>query len=115
MLPKLASMKEYNMKNEYFLGLPIEVISKIKEQLVILDEAYGSDRSSIENTGGYIQVIQSALEWNEFLEIEQIERELYEFVEHVNNEYIYMVYILSDDFSIGVIVPQSMVDIQLRD
>ena len=115
MLPKLASMKEYNMKNEYFLGLPIEVISKIKEQLVILDEAYGESRRSIDNIGGYIQVIQSASEWNEFLEVEQVERELYEFVEHVNNEYIYMVYILSDDFSIGVIVPQSMVDIQLRD
>lgn len=115
MLPKLASIEEYNMKNECFLGLPIEVISKIKEQLVTLDEAYGENRRSIDSIGGYIQVIQSALEWNEFLEVEQVERELYEFVEHINDDYIYIVYVLNDDFSVGVVVPQSMVDIQLRD
>ena len=35
MLPKLASVKEYDMESEVFLALPIQVISKIKEQLSI--------------------------------------------------------------------------------
>lgn len=111
MLPKLASVKEYDMEREVFLGLPIQVVSKIKEQLSILDQAYGEGRMSIDNIGGYIQVIQNASEWNDFLEEEKIDSELYEMVEHVNNEYFYLVYVLSDDFSVGVIALQRVTGI----
>ena len=92
MLPKIATLKEYEMKNEYFLDLPKEVISKMKEQLNILDDAYGTDRTCIEKSGGYIQILKSTSEWNAFVAIEQIDESLYEFVERINNEYIYMVY-----------------------
>lgn len=108
MLPKLASIKEYDMNYQQFSVLPIEVNSKIKEQLMILDEAYGVGRSSIENIGGYIQVIQTASQWKEFIKTEQIDKELYEFVEFISIEYVYMVYVVGNDFSIGVITPKDV-------
>lgn len=110
MLPRLATIREFEMNNECFFGLPKEVVSKMKEQLSILDEAYGKNRSVIENSGGYIQVIENVSEWNAFLVEEQIEENLYEFVETINNEYVYIVYVISSDFSIGVIVLREIIE-----
>lgn len=111
MLPKLATVNDLGMNNEYFLGLPKEVLSKMKEQLSILDEAYGEERNIVENSGGYIQVIENTSEWNKFISEEQIEEELYEFVEGINNEYAYMVYVIGNDFSIGVIVSKEIINL----
>lgn len=114
MIQKIGTVKEFHMNNQYLVVLPNEVRVKIEEIVSILDEAYGSDRNVLEELGGFVQVVQTTSQWKEFVKDNCIDKELYEFVEDINGQYVYLLYLKSDDYSIAVIVPKYIVDIELK-
>lgn len=114
MLQKIGTINDFQMNYQEVLALPDEVRLKIQEIVNVLDEAYGSDRNVFEELGGFLQVVETASQWKEFVRDTGIDKELYEFVEDINGQYIYLLYLKSDDYSIAVIAPKDVVDIELR-
>ena len=114
MIQKIGTMKEFQMNHQDLAVLPEKVQLKIQEIISILDEAYGSDRNVLEELGGFVQVIQTPSQWKQFLETNYIDKEMYEFVEDINGQYSYLLYLKSDDYSIAVIAPKEILDIELR-
>lgn len=114
MLPRIGKKLEYTLNQEVFSKLPKEVLMKMEEILDILDSAYGEMRNVMTDLGGFVQVLQSPSQWKQFLEYNSIDKEMYEFVEDINGQYIYLLYLKSDDYSIAVITPKDIIDIELR-
>ena len=114
MLPRIGTKLEYRLNQEAFSKLPKDVLMKMEEILDILDSAYGEMRNVMTDLGGFVQVLQTPSQWKQFLEDNSIDKEMYEFVEDINGQYIYLLYLKSDDYSIAVIAPKDILDIELR-
>lgn len=113
MLKKMGTINEFQRNYQEILELPHEVGLKIQEIINILDEAYGTSRNILKELGGFVQVLKSISEWKQFLKDNNIDKELYEFVEDIDGQYVYLLYVVSADYSIAIIIPKSEVDIEL--
>lgn len=114
MLQKIGTINEFHMNHQELLTLPDEVRLKIQEVVSILDEAYGSERDVMKSLGGFVQVLKTASEWKQFFQKNYIDKDQYEFVEDINSQYVYLLYVVSADYAIAVIIPKSELDIELR-
>lgn len=114
MIQKIGTVKEFHMNYQDLVVLPNEVQLKIQEIVSILDEAYGSERNVLQDLGGFVQVVKTTSQWREFVKDNCIDKELYEVIENINGQYVYLLYLKSDDYSIAVIAPKDIVNIELR-
>lgn len=60
-------------------------------------------------------MVRSDCEWKEFLENNRIDKLDYEFVEAINDEYVYILYLLSSDYSVAVLIKRSIVDFDFEE
>ena len=82
--------------------LPTEVISVIETTIEILDEDYGTERTT-EDLGGYVAVVDKA--GIKQLKQKQLNGIIPEYIDEIEGaEYISALFLCSNDFSIVVIV-----------
>lgn len=115
MFPRVGTTKDIELNKEWVSKLPPELVSKMKEIVEILDDNYSADRNILESLGGYCQVVQSECEWKGFLENSSVDKLAYEFVEGINAEYVYILYLLSSDYSVAVPIKRSAVDFEFEE
>lgn len=113
MLPKIGTKEGYSLDKGAFLSLPQEVLLKIEDIIDVLDSAYGEARNIMTDLGGFVQVVQTFSQWKQFVEDNYIDKDLYEFVEAIEGQYLYVLYVVSADYSIAVIAPKYVIDIEL--
>lgn len=100
----VGKVKELDKVKDY----PTEVKEKIREQLEILDNCYGTDRNLKKDLGGYIAVVESKEDikilQKEYLDIYQEIPEIQlELEGDTQEKWLYLLYILSSDYAIGII------------
>lgn len=115
MLPRVGTTKDTELNKEWISKLPPELVSKMKEIVEILDDNYSADRNVLESLGGYCQVVQRDCEWKEFLKNSRVDKLAYEFVEGINAEYVYILYLLSSDYSLAVLIKRSVVNFEFEE
>lgn len=115
MFPRVGTTKDIELNKESLSTLPSELVSKMKEIVEILDTNYSADRNILESLGGYCQVVQSDCEWKEFLKNSRVDKLAYEFVESINDEYVYILYMMSSDYSVAVLIKLSVVDFEFEE
>ena len=82
--------------------LPTEVISVIETTIEILDEDYGTERTT-EDLGGYVAIVDKA--GIKHLKQKQLNGIIPEYIDEIEGaEYISALFLCSNDFSIVVIV-----------
>ena len=97
--------KEEEIKN--IAGLfPCDVIAELLEYTHILEEEYGTDRNYL-RTGGYSVMTETTEDLAAFSEVIDFEEDLCEWVRQIG-EYLSVLYMLGDDYSIVVFMPISI-------
>ena len=89
--------------------LPLGVISRIEDIIQILDENYGTERTA-EDLGGYIVVVDKA--GIEELKQHQLKGIVPEYIDEIEGtDYISVLFLCSNDFSIVVICKKELKDL----
>lgn len=89
--------------------LPLAVKSTIEDTIEILDENYGTERTS-EDLGGYIVVVDKA--GIEELKQHQLKGIVPEYIDEIEGtDYISVLFLCSSDFSIVVICKKELKDL----
>ena len=86
--------------------LPTEVLSAIETTIEILDENYGTERTT-EDLGGYVAVVDKA--GIEELKQNQLKGIIPEYIDEIEGaEYISALFLCSNDFSIVVVCKKEL-------
>ncbi|WP_195336306.1 hypothetical protein [Paraclostridium bifermentans] len=89
--------------------LPIEVLSSIEDTIRILDENYGEERT-VEDLGGYVVIVDEAgIEEIKQYKLKGIAPEYIDEIEET--EYISVLFLCSNDFSIIVVCKKELKNI----
>lgn len=89
--------------------IPKEVLSTIEDTIEILDENYGTERTS-EDLGGYVAIVDKA--GIKELKQYQLKGIIPEYIDEIEGaEYISALFLCSSDFSIVVICKKELKDI----
>lgn len=98
MIISIWKKQDLSLVNE----LPTEVLSAIETTIEILDEDYGTERTT-EDLGGYVAVVDKA--GIKQLKQKQLNGIIPEYIDEIEGaEYISALFLCSNDFSIVVIV-----------
>lgn len=100
--------------------LPKNLVEKINELVQVLDNEYGSERDIDRDLGGYVAVLEEAVDIELLKESNlDIETEIPEWVEEVvdkdNVAWMIALFILSDDYSIVVVTSGNTIDLRGKD
>ena len=86
--------------------LPIEVLFTIEDTIEILDENYGTERTS-EDLGGYVAVVDK--DGIEELKQDKLKGIIPEYIDDIEGaEYILTLFLCSNDFSIVVVCKKEL-------
>lgn len=86
--------------------LPTEVLSTIQDTIEILDEDYGTERTT-EDLGGYVAVVDKA--GIKQLKQKQLKGIIPEYIDEIEGaEYISALFLCSNDFSIVVVCKKEL-------
>lgn len=86
--------------------LPIEVLFTIEDTIEILDENYGTERTS-EDLGGYVAVVDK--DGIEELKQDKLKGIIPEYIDEIEGaEYISALFLCSNDFSIVVVCKKEL-------
>ncbi|CEQ16315.1 MULTISPECIES: hypothetical protein [Peptostreptococcaceae] len=89
--------------------LPTEVISAIEDTIEILDKNYGTERTA-EDLGGYVAVVDKV--GAEELKQHQLKEIIPEYIDEIHGtDYISVLFLCSNDFSIVVICKKELKDL----
>jgi hypothetical protein len=107
-------MREFkNIGDTEGKSLPKLIKMVIDEQLDILDTEYGADRDQYSSDGGYVVIVESEEDLREIEERHGVyingeeEPSIAEYVEELvtdNNTYLQMLFLLSNDYGLVVII-----------
>ncbi|MDB3376236.1 hypothetical protein [Clostridioides difficile] len=105
MIISILKKQNLDLVNE----LPTEVLSTIEDTIEILDENYGTERTA-EDLGGYIVVVDKA--GIEELKQHQLKEIIPEYIDEIHGtDYISVLFLCSNDFSIVVICKKELKDL----
>ena len=100
------------------MGLEVNVISTIEEQLNILDESYGVGRDIDEDLGGYVLVLETK---NDVIEVKEniLKDVIAEYVDDIECEggkqYCLSLFLLSSDYAVVVVATKELMDILIEE
>lgn len=100
------------------MGLEVNVISTIEEQLNILDESYGIKRNIDTDLGGYVLVLETK---NDVIEAKEniLKDIIAEYVDDIECEggkqYCLSLFILSSDYAVVVVATKELMDILIKE
>lgn len=83
-----------------------EVFDKAADYVYALDLAYGENRD-YNITGGYVLYAETEADIADVKAVVDISSALFEWIDVIDDNYIAILYLLGDDFSVVVIIPQS--------
>ncbi len=111
---KIGTVKQFEeLKKE----LPQEVKNECLNLLEILEENYGEDRDVEVDLGGFVAILESKEDFEELIENNlDVLTEIAEDIAVFNTEnakYFMVLYLLSSDFAISIIVEKEHVDKQV--
>ena len=105
MIISIWKKQDLSLVNE----LPTEVLSAIETTIEILDENYGTERTT-EDLGGYVAVADKF--GLEELKQHQLKRVVPEYIDEIEGtDYISVLFLCSSDFSIVVICKKELKDL----
>lgn len=96
------------------IGLEVNVVSTIEEQLNILDESYGVERNVDTDLGGYVLVIEAK---DDVIEVKEniLKGIIAEYVDDIKCEggkqYCLSLFLLSSDYAVIVVATKELMDI----
>ncbi len=93
--------------------LPIEIYNKCLEIVDILDDSYGEDRNIDSDLGGFIAIIEDVNELEILRDIHYLDvyRDIVEYIEEITDKditYYSILYMLSSDYGINIIVKENL-------
>lgn len=100
------------------MGLEVNVISTIEEQLNILDESYGIKRNIDTDLGGYVLVLETK---NDVIEAKEniLKDIIAEYVDDIECEggkqYCLSLFLLSSDYAVVVVATKELMDILIEE
>ena len=100
------------------MGLEVNVISTIEEQLNILDESYGIKRNIDTDLGGYVLVLETK---NDVIEAKEniLKDIIVEYVDDIECEggkqYSLSLFLLSSDYAVVVVSTKELMDILIKE
>ena len=72
--------------------------------LSVLDENYGQDRNIYEDDGGFAVVVENEADLQEANAYVDMEKDIYEYIEEINENYICMLKLCNNEFSIMIYI-----------
>ncbi len=112
---KIGTCKELEkIKNK----LPTEIATKCLEVVNILDEEYGDDRNVDSDMGGFVAIIENLEDINilatdNYLDLMEDVAEDIEIIAIEDKTYISILYMLSSDYGINVIVDKEILSLEI--
>lgn len=100
-----------NKQMDTLINYPIEIIDKVKEVVVVLNDNYGEYRDVYNDLGGYVLIVESILDIKMLKEdkLKGLISEYTDVIEVSNGtNYTSSLYLLSSDFSILVITTEEL-------
>ena len=100
------------------ISLEVDVVKIIEEQLNILDESYGTERSIDFDLGGYVLILETK---DDVIEAkENIVKDIIpEYVDNIECEggkqYCFSLFLLSSDYALVVVATKELMDILLEE
>lgn len=82
-----------------------EVFDKVADYIYALDLAYGENRG-YNTTGGYVLYAETATDMADIKAVVDISTAFFEWIDVIDDNYIAILYLLGDDFSVVAIIPQ---------
>ena len=112
MLYKIGTKKELSMLER---ELPKYVSEKLLEYIDVLNDAYGENRDYTKR-GGYILIVEDSEDVLSINDIFDYRSLLFEWVDRLGDDYIAVLYMLSDDYAIVLCLPVAIApDINLKE
>ncbi len=98
--------------------LPTEIVTKCLEVVNILDDSYGSDRDVDTDMGGFVAIIENLEDINilatdNYLDLTEDVVEDIEIITIEDKTYISILYMLSSDYGINVIVDKEILSLEI--
>ena len=84
--------------------IPLSVLEKLHFCVSTLDTAYGSPRDYL-HIGGYCLVIETVSDFFSLSALIDIENQPHEWAERLDGNFLSLLYLLGDDFSIVLFMP----------
>lgn len=110
MLHKIGTIRQAkHLRNTTF----DEVFDKAVDYIQALDFAYGEQRD-YNITGGYVLYAETAADIVDIKAID-ISTDLFEWIDVIDDNYIAILYLLGDDYSVVAIIPQSCMTETMKD
>ncbi|MDY4252739.1 MULTISPECIES: hypothetical protein [unclassified Clostridium] len=109
-ISKLSHLSEISLEGE--------VAKNIEQQLNILDESYGTERSIDSDLGGYVLVLESK---DDVIEAKEniLKDTVTEYVDNIECEggkqYCLSLFILSSDYAVVVVATKELMDILIEE
>ena len=72
--------------------------------LSVLDENYGQDRNIYEDDGGFAIIIEDEQQFQEASAHVVLEADIYEYIEEINENYICMLKLCNNEFSVMIYI-----------
>lgn len=100
------------------MGLEVNIVSTIEEQLNILDESYGSERDIDAELGGYVLVLETK---DDVIEVKEniLKDIIAEYVDDIECEggkqYCLSLFLLSSDYAVIVVATKELIDILVEE
>ena len=83
--------------------------------LSVLDENYGRDRNVYEDDGGFAIIIEDEEQLQEASTYVNLETDIYEYIEEINENYIYMLKLCNNEFSIMIYIRKVLCSEEILD
>ena len=111
MIHKIGTIKQAkHLRNTTF----DEVFDKVVDYIQALDFAYGEQRD-YNITGGYVIYAETAADTEDIKNIVDISTALFEWIDIIDDNYIAILYLLGDDYSVVAIIPQNCMTETMKD
>ena len=111
MIHKIGTIKQSKqLRNTTF----DEVFDKVADYIYALDLAYGTNRD-YNTTGGYVLYAEAATDMADIKAVVDISVALFEWIDVIDDNYIAILYLLGDDYSLVTIIPQSCMTETMKD
>lgn len=111
MIHKIGTIKQSKqLRNTTF----DEVFDKVADYIYALDLAYGTNRD-YNTIGGYVLYAETATDMADIKAVVDIFTALFEWIDVIDDNYIAILYLLGDDFSVVAIIPQNCMTETMKD
>ena len=111
MIYKIGTIKQAkHLRNTTF----DEVFDKVADYVYALDLAYGENRD-YNTTGGYVLYAETQSDMADINAVVDISVALFEWIDIIDDNYIAILYLLGDDYSLVTIIPQSCMTETMKD